>query len=103
MAHMTGKMAFVQFIEQWYPLPELSVVLFRMLDELHEGTIPSLTELNDDIPERMAGRGRGLTTIYTKRAQRFAVLSCSGTQDVSVARRAPSNPFCPVAWYPRKL
>ena len=29
--------------------------------------------------------------------------SCSGTQDVSVARRAPSNPFCPVALYPRKL
>ena len=32
MAHMTGKMAFVQFIEQGCPLPELSVVLFRMLD-----------------------------------------------------------------------
>ena len=28
--------------------------------------------------------------------------SSSGTQDVSVARWAPSNPFCPVAWYPRK-
>ena len=31
-----------------------------------------------------------------------AWFSSSGTQDVSVARRAPSNPFCPVAWYPRK-
>ena len=26
----------------------------------------------------------------------------SGTQDVSVARRAPSNPLCPFALYPRK-
>ena len=31
-----------------------------------------------------------------------AWFSSSGTQDVSVARRAPSNPFCPVALYPRK-
>ena len=29
--------------------------------------------------------------------------SSSGTQDVSVAGWAPSNPVCPVAWYPRKL
>ena len=55
--------------------------MHTMLDELHEGAIPNLAELNDDIPERMVGRGRGLTAIYTKRAQRFAVLSCSGTQD----------------------
>ena len=41
-------------------------------------------------------------SIYTKKTQRFAVLSCSGTQDVSVARWAPSNPLCPVALYPRK-
>ena len=32
-----------------------------------------------------------------------AWLSSSGTQDVSVARWAPSNPLFPVAWYPRKL
>ena len=31
-----------------------------------------------------------------------AWFSSSGTQDVSVARRAPSNPLCPVALYPRK-
>ena len=28
------KNAFVQFIEQGYPLPEISVVLFRMLDDV---------------------------------------------------------------------
>ena len=28
------KNAFVQFIEQGYPLPEMSVVLFRMLDDV---------------------------------------------------------------------
>ena len=38
-----------------------------------------------------------------KKTQRFAVLSCSGTQDASVALRAPSNPLCPVALYPRKF
>ena len=32
-----------------------------------------------------------------------AWFSSSGTQDVSVARWAPSNPSCPFAWYPRKL
>lgn len=57
MAPMTGKMAFVQFIEQGYPLPELSVGHVTLRDELHEGAIPSMAELNDDIPERMAGRG----------------------------------------------
>ena len=31
-----------------------------------------------------------------------AWFSSSGTQDVSVARWAPSNPSCPFAWYPRK-
>ena len=34
MAPMTGKMAFVQFIEQGYPLPEISVVPFVMLDDV---------------------------------------------------------------------
>ena len=34
MAPMTGKMAFVQFIEQGYPLPELSVVQFQMLNNV---------------------------------------------------------------------
>ena len=32
-----------------------------------------------------------------------AWFSSSGTQDVSVARWAPSNPLCPFALYPRKL
>ena len=32
-----------------------------------------------------------------------AWFSSSGTQDVSVAQWAPSNPLCPFALYPRKL
>ena len=46
--------------------------------------------------------GRSLMYINEK-TQRCAVLSCSGTQDVSVALWAPSNPLCPVALYPRKF
>ena len=33
-AHMSEGMAFVQFIEQGYPLPELSVVQFQMLNDV---------------------------------------------------------------------
>ena len=44
-------------IEQGVPQLQLSVGHVSLLDELHEGTITSMAELNDDIPERMAGRG----------------------------------------------
>ena len=44
-------------IEQGVPQLQLSVGHVTLRDELHEGAIPSMAELNDDIPERMAGRG----------------------------------------------
>ena len=90
-------------IEQGVPQLQLSVGHVTLRDELHEGAIPSMAELNDDIPERMAGRGPCDCGSPQKPGFVYAGASCSGTQDVSVARRAPSNPFCPVAWYPRKL